>query len=232
VKNTQERVLQALRRVLNFGATNPTIIPPATGSSDTWTILTREYDEITTIVAQVTDAAAEQGRQATNATLAATSEPSLRSTLKLHMHAIAQVAQSLKTTVPGIGILKMPKVNVTAEALLKYASTMMKQASTYQPVLIDHLEPDFIAQLNGAISAYKSSVDGRGTARATQVAATKALADGLTLGLQFVSRMDALLTKSLQSNPPKLAEWKSAKRVTAKGTASPNTLHLSYPNRE
>jgi hypothetical protein len=223
VKNKQERVLQALRRVLNFGGTNPTIIPPATGSSDTWSILTRAYGEIITIVAQVTDAAAEQGRQTINATLAATSEPSLRSALKLEMRGITQVAQSLKKTVPGIGILKMPKATVTAEALLKYATTMMKQATTYQPVLVDHLGPDFIGQLSGAITAYKTSVDSRGTARTTRVAATRALADGLTLGLQFVSRMDVLLTKSLQSNQPKLAEWKNAKRVTSKGVISTNT---------
>lgn len=220
MKNKQIRVLQALRRVLNFGAANPTIIPPATGASDAWPTLTRQLSAVTTIVTQVTDAGAEQGRQATNATLAATSEPSLRNAVRAEMHSIAQVAQSLKQSVPGIGILKMPKTKLTAAALLAYANTMLKQASTYQPELVDHLEPDFVAQLSSAIGALTTSIDGRGSARATQVAATKEVSGGLTLGLQFVSRMDALLSKSLVSNPPKLAEWKNAKRVTTKGVNS------------
>ena len=223
MKNTHQRVLQAFHRVLSFGATNPTIIPPATGSSDTWAPLTRQLDAIGTITTQVTDAASDQLHQAANAKLDATSEPSLRKTLRDKMHAIAQVAQALKKTIPGIGTLKMPANSLQAAAVLKYAEGLKKQASTYESVLIEHgLGTDIIAQLQGAIAALQTSMNARGAAQTAQAGAGKQLSDGIALGLQYIKVMDAALTETLKSNPPKLAEWKKAKRITIKGVVSSN----------
>ena len=220
----QQRVLQALRRVVNFGAANTGIIPAPVGSPSGWSPLTRQHDTVSTIVTQVTNAASEQGRQATNATLAATSEPSLRTTLREEMHAVTQVAQELKKSVPGIGVLKMPSPGMQVEELLKYADTLTKQAATFEAVLIDHgLPADFIAQLNGAIATLEASVDSRGTARAELASATKQVAVGLLQGVQYVRIMDAALTKALKSDPPKLALWKTARRTTTKGVTNSNS---------
>jgi hypothetical protein len=222
--NKQQRVLQALRRVLNFGNANPLLIPAQAGSSDTWSPLTRQLDTVNTLVTQVTDAAAQQSTQATNATLASTSEPSLRTTLRQQMHAVTQVAQSLKKTVPGIGVLKMPKGALQTESFLKSADSLTQQASTYQSVLVEHgLPADFVAQLTSATAALTSSVDGRGTARTARRAATKQVAVGLALGTQYVQIMDAALSQMLKADPAKLVQWKTAKRVTIKGVASTDT---------
>jgi hypothetical protein len=219
--NKQQRVLQALRRVLNFGAANPMLIPAQAGTPDTWSPLTRQLDTVNTVVTQVTDAAADQNTQAIKSTLASTSEPSLRNALREEMHAVTQVAQQLKKTVPGIGVLKMPKVTLQAEGFLKYADSLTRQASTYESVLVEHgLPTDFVAQLNGAIAAFKSSVDARGTAHTTQVSATKQVAVGLGLGVQYVHIMDSALTRLLKADPVKLAQWKTAKRITIKGVTA------------
>lgn len=220
----QQRVLQALRRVVNFGGANTGIIPAPVGSPSGWSPLTRQHDTVSTIVTQVTDAASEQGRQATNATLAATSEPSLRTALREEMRTVTQVAHALKKSVPGIGVLKMPSSGMQVEALLKYADTLTKQASTFESVLIEHgLPADFIAQLNGAIAALEASVDSRGTAHTELVSATKQVAVGLLQGVQYVHIMDAALTKTLKSDPAKLAQWKTAKRTTTKGVTNSNS---------
>ena len=217
----QQRVLQALRRVVHFGAANTGLIPAPVGPPAAWSPLTRQLDTVNAIITRVSDAATEQGRQATNATLAATSERSLRRTLREEMHSVTQVAQSLRKSVPGIGILKMPSHGMQVEALLKYADMLVKQAATYESVLVDHgLAIDFIVHGNELIAELKASVDGRGTARSDVVSATKQVRVGLSQGMQYLRIMDAALTKTLKSEPARLAQWKNASRITIKGVSN------------
>lgn len=217
----QQRVLQSHRRTLAWCAANPGLVPPAEGPQVAWTPITRQLATLDAVVTQSTDAAAQQTVLARQTTLESTDELALRKHLRAEMHVVAQVAQALRTTVPGIGVLKMPKPDTQVEGLLKAGDAFTRQAFTYETVLVEHgLAPDFVAQLRDAISALKASVDGRGAARAGQVSATKQLAVTLALGMQYVTIMDAALTKALKSNSAKLAEWKNAKRVTAKGVSA------------
>jgi hypothetical protein len=222
----QQRVLQSLRRVQAWCAANPGLVPAPEGPPANWIPLTRQLDAVNTIVEQLTTAAAEQEVQTRRATLAATGEPSLRKHVRDELHAVTQVAQALRRTVPGIGILRMPSSNIQSEPLLKVADAVTKQATTYQAVLVEHgLPADFPAQLTTATSALRASIDGRGAARASRTSATKQLKDGSSLGLRYVQIMDAALTTALRHDPAKLAEWKNAKRVTLKGvpTTAPAT---------
>jgi hypothetical protein len=220
----QQRVLQSLRRVQAWCAANPAIVPAPEGPPAAWTPLTRQFDALNTIVAQITSAAADQGVQTKRTTLAATDEPLLRKQLRDELHVVTQVARALRKSVPGIGVLRMPSTHVQSEALLKAADALTKQASTYQAVLVEHgLAPDFPSQLNSATSALRASIDGRGAARASRINATRQLVVGTSLGLQYVEIMDAALTKALKRDPARLAEWKSAKRVTVKGVSNSRT---------
>ena len=134
---------------------------------------------------------------------------------------MSQVAQALKKTVPGIRVLIMPSPKVQVEGLLKAADAFITQASTYETVLVEHALPsDFVQQLQDAAAAVKTSVDGRGAARAGRVSATKQLAVSLSLGTRFVQILDAALTKALRTDPAKLAEWKNAKRITRVGVGT------------
>jgi hypothetical protein len=217
----QQRVLQSLRRVQAWCVANPGLVPAPVGSSASWSPLTRQLYGVSSIVTQMTEAAAQQGVQATQATLEASGEMGLRKHLRAELHVVTQVAQALRTTVPGIGVMKMPSTHMQAEALLKVADALRTQASPYEPVLVDHgLAPDFLAQLGDAISALRTSIDARGAARAGQVRATKQVALSIALGHQYVVIMDAALTKALRSNSAKLVEWKNAKRVTIKGVSA------------
>ena len=217
----QQRVLQSHRRTQAWCAANPGLVPPPVGPSDTWTPLTRQLDTLNALVVLATEGAAEQVVQARNATLAATDESALRKHLRDEMHSVAQVAQALRKTIPGIGVLKMPAPQVQVEGLLKAADAFTRQAFTYESVLIEHgMAPDFVAQLRDGISALKASVDGRGSARASQVGKTKQITDSLRLGTQHVRIMDAALTKALKNDSAKLAEWKNATRVTLKGVSA------------
>jgi hypothetical protein len=187
--------------------------PPAS-----WSPLTRQLDGLNTIVALSTEAAAQQGVQAKQATLEASDERALRKHLREEMHAVAQVAQALRKQVPGIGVIRMPSRSGQAEGLLEAADAFGKLAATYESVLVEHgLAADFVAQLGDAVAALRTSIDARGAARASGVSATKEVALSIALGHQYVVLMDAALTKALKNDPAKLAEWKHAKRVTIKG---------------
>lgn len=214
----QQRVLQSLRRVQSWCVANPGLVAAPVGPPARWSPLTRLLDGVHTVVTVVTEAAMRQGVQAKQATLEASDEPALRKHLREEMHAIAQVAQALRKTVPGIGIIRMPPSGTQVEGLLKAADALSKLASTYEAVLVEHgATPDFRAQLGDAISALRASVDARGAARASRVSATRAVAENIALGHRCIALMDAALTKTLRTTPAKLAEWKNAKRVTLKG---------------
>ena len=217
----QQRMLQALRRVQAWCAANPELVPAPVAPNSGWSPLTRQLDALNTIVGQVTAAAVEQGVQTTRATLDASDERSLRRRLREEMHAVTQVAQALRGSVPGIGILRMPSPAMRTEGLLEAADALAQQASTYTTVLVDHgLAPDFVAHLTSAASALKASLDGRGAARAGRVSATKQVRTALALGRQYVQIMDAALTKTLRDDAARLAEWKHARRVMLKGTSA------------
>jgi hypothetical protein len=226
----QERMLQALRRVQAWCAANPTLVPAPVPPNSSWSPLTRQLDALNTIVAQATVAAAEQGVQTKRATLGASDEPSLRRQLRAEMHAVTQVAQALRRGVPGIGILKMPSPATRTEGLLEAADALAKQASTYETVLVEHgLAPDFLEHLARAASALRASLDGRGAARAGRVSATKQVHMTLSLGRQYVQIMDAALTKALNDDAARLAEWKHARRVTLKGTTAVDIVTTTPP---
>ena len=214
----QQRVLQSLRRTQAWCAANPGLVPAPVGPSDAWVPLTRQLGALNSIVIRMTDAAAQQGVEASHLTLEATDEPLLRKQLRNQMRHVTQVAQALRTVVPGIGTLRMPSRKVQVEGLLKFADSLTRQAATYESVLVEHgLPADFVTQLHAAGATLKASVDGRGAARAGVVWATKELTTSVTLAHQYVRIMDAAISRALASSPAKLAAWKHATRVTIKG---------------
>lgn len=214
----QQKLLQASRRVIAWCAANPGLVPPAEGPPAAWPPLTRQFDTLAIITNQLADAATQQQVQFVSSTLASTDEPVLRQHLRDELRVVTQVGQALKKQVPGIGILKMPKPGMQSEALLKSADVVIQQAATYESVLVEHgLASDFLAQLRSAMAALKASIDGRGAANAARASATKQVKVNVGLVHQYVKLMDAQLTKTLKTNPAKLAEWKTAKRVVIKG---------------
>ena len=136
------------------------------------------------------------------------------------MAPIAKVARALRGTVPGIGVLSLPRGNVQTAAVITAATAMAQKGEIYKDVLVESgLPADFVAQLMAAAAALKASLDGRGLARASRVAATRGVGSELALGRRVVAILDAVVTRQIRSEPAKVAEWEQLKRVTVKGTA-------------
>jgi hypothetical protein len=218
MNSQQERVLQSFRRVQSWFATYPEYsTKDPTGSP----ALATQLDALNGIVQRATEFAAEQDTQLAQSLLVSKDErEQRREVLSHHMASIAKVARALRGTIPGIGVLTMPKGNIQSAALITAAVVMARKAEVYASVMAEHgLPTDFARQLENAATKLKESLDARGRARGARAGATRGLESELALGRRVIDILDVALTRALRSQPARLAEWKSVKRVTLKGTA-------------
>jgi hypothetical protein len=210
----QERVVESFRRVLGWFAANPEYVTgnPALG---------KHVQALKDIVIQVSEHAAAQDTQRSQTLLISKDETEKRREVLVHQMApIAKVGRALSGTVPGVGVLSLPKGNVKNPELITAAFAMAEKAEIYKDVLLESgLPADFIDRLKTAAEALKSSIDGRGLARASRVAATRGVVSELALGRRVASILDAVVTGLIRSDPVKLAEWEQLKRVVVKGVA-------------
>ena len=214
----QERVLQSFRRVEGWFAANPQYVAgnPSLG---------KQVEALNGIVSRLSDHATAQNTQRAQSLLISKNETEKRRELVEHeMAPIVKVARALKGTVVGIGVLSMPKSNVTTPQLITAATAMVENAELYKDVLVESgLAADFIEQLKAATAALKASIDGRGLARASRVAATQGVESEVAVGRRVVAIIDAVVTRLIRAEPTKLAEWDQLKRVTLK----PGGVHAS-----
>src|SRR5262249_36940484 len=133
--------------------------------------LANQVDALNGIVIRVSDHATAQETQRAQTLLISKDEIEKRRELVAHQMApIAKVARALHGTVPGIGVLSLPKGNVSTPRIVTAATAMAQKAEIYKDVLVESgLPADFIEQLQQAAAALKASIDGRGLARASRV---------------------------------------------------------------
>ena len=219
----QERVLQSFRRVQGWCAANPQYV--TTGGAPNVPAVAAQLDALNGVVLRATAHGAEQNTKSAEAMLIARDErEQRRDLLSHHMATIAQVARALRGTIPGIGVIALPKNTEMTAKLIAAATTMARQAEIYTSVFVEHgLPVDFIKQLEDATAALRGSLDARGEARATRVGATRGIESELALGRRVVDIMDASFTRIFRSQPAKLAEWRQLRRVTRKGVVVHST---------
>jgi hypothetical protein len=140
----QERVLQSFRRVQGWFAANPQYV--AKDGPASTPALAAQLDALNGVVQRVSDHAAQQQTQLAQSLLVSKDEyDRRRDLLGVHMASIAKVARALRGTVPGIGVLTMPRGNIESAALIGAATVMARKAEIYKEVLIENALPaDFI----------------------------------------------------------------------------------------
>src|SRR3712207_4299872 len=127
----QERVLQSFRRVQGWLAANPHYV--AKDGPASTPALAAQLEALNGIVQRVTDHAAQQDTQLAQSLLISKDERDRRQELwSHHMASIVKVARALRGTVPGIGVLAMPKGNIQTAALITAAAVLARKAETYK----------------------------------------------------------------------------------------------------
>ena len=212
MKNQQERVLEACRRVQSFMDANATLLDNINKSATR-----KELDGVTT---ELSDAA---GAQATGR-IAATGESSnqriLRLALRDHMHRIAAVAALRLKDVPQFEALTLPSSHASVRTLIAHAKAMGDRAQAYQETFLDAgLPADFIATLGAAATALSASSDVRAAARGKRANATGALKQASTRARHVLKALNPIVAHALSTdsaNAGLLAEWRAARHVSAK----------------
>src|SRR5690242_25596 len=141
----QERVVQSFRRIEGWFAANPEYVAgnPSLG---------KQVTALNGIVSRLLDHATAQDTQRAQSLLISKDEIEKRREVLSHQMApIAKVARALRGTVPGIGVLSMPKWNVRIADLIAAATAMGEKAAVYKDVLVESgLAAGFVEQLQQA----------------------------------------------------------------------------------
>src|SRR5687768_1500879 len=133
----QERVFQSFRRVQGWFEANPSYL--STEPREVARALLTQLDALNGIVARLTEYIAQQETSAAQTLLIAQDErEQRREVLSHHMATIAKSARALRGIAPGIGVLQMPKGNVSTPALITAADVMARKAEIYQSVLVEN----------------------------------------------------------------------------------------------
>lgn len=214
----QERLVQSYRRVLGWFEANPSYL--SAEPLEVARALMTQLDALRGIIARLTEYIALQETQLAQSLLVSKDErEQRREVLAHHMATITKTARALRGTVPGIGVLVMPKGNINTGELITAADVMARKADVYRSVLVENgLPGDFCEQLIAASGRLKSSLDARGLARGARRAAVQGIETELGLGRRVVDIMDASLKRVLRREPVKWAEWRHVQRVTQRGS--------------
>jgi hypothetical protein len=213
--NKAQRSTQSYRRVMDWKKSRDGILQAAPAP------IHIHFNALAEVITGIETSAITQTAQHGLATRDATDAKVRHGAVREAMRPITQVARTLQGTVLGIGaISQMPDGNWDNERLVNAANSMAENATIFNAVLIGHgLQPDCIETLTAAAAALKSSIDARGSAKATAVGAGRAVREGVKQGKKLVSLIDAGLTPLLKADPATLASWRNAKRITVKGVA-------------
>lgn len=150
-----------------------------------------------------------------------TKEPELKRLLVVHLNSIAEVARGLRKTVPGISVLKMPSTRNRNLTFVAQATAFAQQGRIYESTLAEHgLPADSMTQLDAAITAYRSSIVSRNTARTDLTTATKGIAENVALGKSIVTGMSGVIKRTFDGRKDVLAGWQSAKRVRSSASSN------------
>ena len=135
-----------------------------------------------------------------------------------HMRPVATFARANIRNVPELVALTTTGRKLGGYALATAAEAMAEAAKPYEQQFLDAKFPaDFLAALVALAGAVRASFDARSKKIGQRSGATKGIAAELARGRTAVATLDAVVTKQLAGDEARLAEWRSAKRVTNKG---------------
>ncbi len=137
-----------------------------------------------------------------------------------HMRPIAKFARANLRGVPEFAALTASGKDVQGEMLVDAALAMAAAAKPHEQAFVEAKFPtDFLTTLTATAEAVRASIDTRSQKTGRRSGATKGIAAELARGRTAVNTLDAVITKLLAGDAAGLAEWRSAKRITAKAGA-------------
>lgn len=204
----ENRQLEMLARVREFGVARAADFPAGTLGQEMFTTLTQ-------VVASLATHATSQTSQRNEAKKNTTAKAAARETLLASLAALQRTARVLALADPGLEkSFRLPR-KVTDQSLLTAARAMAATAAPLAGELTRHeLPADFVTQLSAQITALEETITNRSEARSAQVTATASIGQTVEQGLEIMQRLGALVRNKYGTQPQVMAAWETARRVT------------------
>jgi hypothetical protein len=134
-----------------------------------------------------------------------------REALRDALEAINRTARAMADEAPGIeNKFRMPRGNNDSQ-LINVARAFLADATPLKTQFIAHeLPADFLEDLQADITALESAISDQSSGVGNHVAASAAIDDAITRGIEIVRKLDAIVRNKYANNPAVLAEWTSA----------------------
>ena len=134
-----------------------------------------------------------------------------RAALRVALEAIRDTARVLAIEILGLGDkLRLPRSNNDQE-LLNAGRAFHADATPLKAQFIAHeLPEDFLEDLAARISSMEAAINNQASGVGNHVAASAAMDDAFSRGIDLVRKLDAIVRNKYADNPAVLAEWTSA----------------------
>jgi hypothetical protein len=209
MKDTERRGYEMLVRVNEYGTSRAADFPAESAGGQLFASLRAEIDVIE-------EKAGEQSSGLNVKREGTATRAIARENLRRQLEAISRTASSLALTgtTPGLeNRFRLPRGN-NDQSLINTARAFAQDAAPLATGFIGFgLPPDFLANLNTAITEFEEAIKRQNTGRDTHVTATSAIDEALERGINTVRQLDAIVHNKYADDLPQLSAWQSASHV-------------------
>jgi hypothetical protein len=204
MKDSEVRRLEMFMSARQFGTTHKDAFPPDSRGTE---LLAQLDDIITQLETHAAAQASGKSASKEGTTLRATA----RATLQDNMEAITRTVRVIAFTVLGLeDKFRLPR-NVGDQALLAVARSFAQDALPLKDEFIRRgMSANFLEELHASIAALEAALVHKTQKRGTHIAATAAIDQTTTDGINAVRELDAIVRNVFRQDPATLAEWTSA----------------------
>jgi hypothetical protein len=199
--------LEMFIRVHGFGTARAGLFPAASHGGEL-------FAAIGDIIAELRNHAASQSSTTRASKEGTTRKGLVLAALQDDLEAISRTARAIAITTPGLDDkFRLPR-NVGAQKLIADARASAQDAEPMKAEFIKRgLPASFLDDLNAKIAEADRLIEGRDQQAGASVAATAAVDDVVTRGMNVVRELDAIVRNICRDDPAALAEWTSARHI-------------------
>ena len=173
-----------------------------------------QFAEISTVVELIAQLTADHAQRYGEARFSFNTKGIARENLREKVDEISDISRSMEYEYPGIQLKFGVERNLKDAELLAKAKAIAADAAEYREAFIDYLlKPDFLNELQSAVTAFEDSFGAPLSAVDEQVGTTAQIDAAVRRGMIARNILDGLVKQKYKNNPGKLAAWKRASHI-------------------
>jgi hypothetical protein len=208
MNDDERRRFEMFLRVDGFGDAHAVSFPAGTLGQEVFGNLRAVIDELRSL-------AATKFSSASSAKQGTSSKGVARDRLLRRMERISNTAQAMAITTPDLNEkFRMPRSNVSHQALLSAARAFVTDARPLKDIFIRHEMPaNFIEDLESTIKDFEKASEEQTRGTEERIASRAGIDEAIDRGLNEARRLDAIVRNKFLDDPSTVAEWESARHI-------------------